>query len=290
MKKVIAVCVLLIIFVILAGCTEKSDNDKIIVTASFYPVYIAALNVFEGIEAVDLKCLTQPSTGCLHDYQLSPGELINMLESDVLIVNGGGMESFLDKALENNDISVVYASEGIEWLEGHHELNAHAWLDVSNYIKYVENIKNAAIEVLSENDAEKAKANAEGYIEELKALETEIKQGIDGLSDKKIITFHEAFDYFAKAYGLEIAAVIELEPGVNPSPDELKNIIDTVNSLPKKVLFSEPQYDVSLIESIANQTGAEIYVLDPVVTGSQDKDEYIRIMRQNLKNLTEALK
>ena len=289
LKKFAAVCILLVVFAVLAGCSDKEDNGKLAVTASFYPVYIAALNVFDGIEAVEMSCLTQPSAGCLHDYQLSPGELIKMLESDILIVNGGGMESFLDKALENNTIEVVYAAEGVEWLEGHHELNAHAWLDVENYIKYVENIRDAAVEKLSGADAERAKANAESYIEQLKTLNTEMKQGIDRLAERKIITFHEAFDYFARAYGLEIAAVVELEPGVNPSPEELKSVIDKVNGLPKKAIFSEPQYDGAIIQSIADQTGADIYVLDPIVTGEQDKEEYIKIMRRNLTNLTEAL-
>ena len=174
MKKFAAVFILIIILAA-AGCTDKVDDGKTTVTASFYPVYIAALNVFDGIESVEVKCLTQPSTGCLHDYQLSPSELIVMLESDILLVNGGGMENFIDRALENNDISVVYASEGVQWLDGHHELNAHAWLDVANYIKYVENIRDAALTVLSGADASKATANAESYIAELTALDTQIK-------------------------------------------------------------------------------------------------------------------
>ena len=89
---------------------------------------------------------------------------------------------------------------------------------------------------------------------------------------------------------MEIAAVVELEPGISPSPDEMKSIIDTVNGLNKKVLFSEPQYDANLLQSISTHTGAEIFELDPIVTGEQIKTAYIDAMRKNLENLTEALK
>ena len=81
------------------------------------------------------------------------------------------------------------------------------------------------------------------------------------------MTFHEAFPYFAKEFNLNIISVVEREPGTEPTPAELQETIEQVKKLPVKVLFTEPQYSPSAAETIARETGAKIYTLDPVVTG-----------------------
>jgi zinc transport system substrate-binding protein len=106
----------------------------------------------------------------------------------------------------------------------------------------------------------------------------------------RIITFHEAFPYFAREFGLIIAAVVEREPGSAPNARELAESIDSIKKKEVKALFSEPQYPASAADAIARETGMKIYVLDPAVTGPDDPDAYISIMEQNLKTLQEALK
>ena len=108
-----------------------------------------------------------------------------------------------------------------------------------------------------------------------------------------IVTFHEAFPYFAQEFNLNIIKVIEREPGSEPSPQELEDIIKDVNKLPAKVLFTEPQYSPTAAETIARETGAHIYALDPIVTGEANEqalDAYINTMKQNVLTLKEALK
>ena len=113
---------------------------------------------------------------------------------------------------------------------------------------------------------------------------------IDPLPQRKIVTFHEAFPYFAQEFNLEIVGVIEREPGTSPSPSELTDIINQVKDMPTKALFAEPQYSSTAAEAIANETGAKIYTLDPVVTGADDADAYIEAMQKNARTLQEALK
>ena len=77
--------------------SADAEKESFVITASFYPVYIAALNVAGDIDGVEVRNLTQPQTGCLHDYQLTTEDMKAMADSDVLLINGGGIESFVSK-------------------------------------------------------------------------------------------------------------------------------------------------------------------------------------------------
>ena len=115
---------------------------------------------------------------------------------------------------------------------------------------------------------------------------------LDNLPNKDIVTFHEAFPYFAAEFKLNIAGVIEREPGTEPTPQELADTIKIVNALPVKVLFTEPQYSPKAAETIARETGAKIFTLDPITTGEsipENSNAYIDGMRKNMQTLKEAL-
>ena len=105
----------------------------------------------------------------------------------------------------------------------------------------------------------------------------------------EIITFHEAFAYFADAYNLHVAGVIANEPGEEPSTRDIADTCDLVTELGIRTLFVEPQYPQKAAETIARETGASIYTLDPCVSGDGTKESYETIMRENAKVLTEAL-
>ena len=109
------------------------------------------------------------------------------------------------------------------------------------------------------------------------------------VAGERIITFHEAFPYFANAYGIEIAGVIEHEPGEEPGTREIAETCDLVTDLGIRALFVEPQYPQKAAETIARETGAGIYTLDPVVSGDGTKESYETIMRENARVLLEAL-
>jgi len=293
--------IILIISIFLSACGNRGynksesaqDENKINIVTSFYPMYISAINITKDIENVEVKNLTQPQTGCLHDYALKPDDLKTLEKTDILIVNGAGMETFIYKAVKQKpDMTVIEASKGIELIKDGDEENPHVWVSVSKAIEQVRNIADELSKADPAN-AQKYKENANIYIEKLEALKTEMHKELDNLRNKKIITFHEAFPYFAEEFGLEIAAVIEREPGTESSPKELEEIIDTVKKQNIKALFAEPQYSAKAANTIASETGAKVYTLDPIVTGESDKDsydDYINKMRENAKTLKEALK
>ena len=126
----------------------------------------------------------------------------------------------------------------------------------------------------------------------LEKLKEEMHNELDNLPHKDIVTFHEAFPYLAKEFKLNIVSVIEREPGTEPTPQELEDTIKQVKGLDTKVLFTEPQYSPAAAETIARETGAKIYQLDPVVTGEANEgamDAYIDTMKKNMAVLKEAL-
>lgn len=302
MKKVVFVLFIICCF-ILCGCgyqENKIDENKFNIVTSFYPMYVATSNIVDGVEDVTLSNMTDVQVGCLHDYQMTTKDMNKLEKADVFIINGGGMESFLDKATSScKNLKVINSSEGIleenehedghhEHEEGHSEENAHIWVSVSLYINQVQNIANELAKA-DEKNADKYLENAEIYIEKLKTLKNEMHGKLDNLEKKNIVTFHEAFSYFADEFNLNVVAVIEREPGTSPSAGQLAKIIDEIKETSAKAIFVEPQYEKTTANVISKETGVPVYTLDPIVSGKLDKGEYERIMRENLKVLEEAL-
>ena len=305
MKKIFA-CILILMLLPLAGCGNKQEEKKdVTVMATFYPVYVLAENVLDGVEGVELTSMTPPTTGCLHDYQLLTRDVKALAAASALLCNGAGMESFLtDVTDQYPDLKIVDCSAGVELMReeehedhdeeeehehhDHGEYNAHIWLSPRNAVIMVENIRAAMSEMLPDQ-AEKINQNAAAYTERLTALDAELAEEIAKLPSRTIVTFHEAFPYFAEAYGLEVAAVVALEPDEPLSPRMLAEVVDKVKAAGNPPLFSEPQYESTALQAVAQETGAKVYELDPLVTGDGALTAYEDTMRRNLKVLQEAL-
>ena len=173
-----------------------------------------------------------------------------------------------------------------------HEYNAHVWVSVSGNIDQVKNIA-SQLETLNPENKDLYEANTNTYISKLENLKAEMHSELDNLPNRDIITFHEAFPYFAQEFNLNIVGVIEIEPDSEPSAKEIENIISTIKEHNIKALFTEPQYSSRVAQTIANETGASVYELDPIVTGDSNSnayDDYINKMKENLNVLKEALK
>lgn len=310
------------------GCINtKSTNteldDTLNIVTSFYPTYISTLNIVKDIPNVNLTNMTKAQTGCLHDYQLTPQDLKTLEKADILVINGAGMESFLDDIISQYpDLEIIDASNGLalleensheheneaddnihdehetdnhdhdEDVEHNHEYNAHIWVSVSGNIDQVKNIASQLKELDPQNET-KYDANTDEYVSKLEDLSNEMHKELDSITNRNIITFHEAFPYFAKEFNLNIAGVIQIEPDSEPSAKEIESIIQTIKDNNITTLFTEPQYSSKVANTIATETGSKIYELDPIVTGnatSDAYDDYINKMKENLNVLKEALK
>lgn len=308
--KIICICLIFL----LVGCTDNVTHnqhvveEKLNIVTSFYPMYIATANIIDGVENVTLECLASPEVGCLHDYQLTVKDMMTLEDADVFVINGGGMESFLDKAISAYpEMKIINASEEIlendsvehdeededenkhEHEHSHGDVNPHVWVSIDLHIKQIEKITQELIKIDSKNK-DKYQNNSNVYIASLYDLSQKMHNELDNLPNKDIITFHEAFEYFAKEFGLNVLAVIEREPGTSPSARDVANIIDIVKEYKVNAVFVEPQYSKTAANTISNETNTKVYELDPATSGTFEKNAYIKIMEKNLEVLKEALK
>ena len=273
------------------------------IVTSFYPIWLLALNLADGVPGLEVRNLAAPGTGCLHDYQLQTGDMKVLSEADLFLVNGAGMESYLDHVFSAfPDLPVAEAAAGIPLLtetdaltigenEDDGEINAHIWLSAANAAVMAENLAKA-MEAQFPDRQEKIEDNRKALQARLLALDQELREGLSGLPRKEIITFHEAFPYFARAYGLDIVAVVNREPGETLTPAQLAQLAEAIVALDAPPLFVEPQYEDLSARTLAAETGAAIYTLDPVVTGPEEDvppDYYETVMRRNMETLREAL-
>jgi zinc transport system substrate-binding protein len=283
--------VLLLLSCALWSCGKKvpAKTDRTIL-CSFYPVYIATFNVARDVPGIRVVDMTSPRTGCLHDYQLTPDDMKRIEGAWVFVVNGAGMEAFLQEALSSRpDLAIVEANRGIPLLrDAAGQENPHVWVSITGEIQQVRNI-GEQLAHLDSSHAPLYRANASRYASRLDSLRTRMHQALDPFAGTDIITFHEAFPYFADEFHLRIAAVIEREPGSEPSAGELAKTIGIVRSHKVRALFAEPQYPAKAAQTIARETGIRVWSLDPAVTGPDDPDAYLRIMESNLSTLRKAL-
>ena len=301
-KRFGAACALLLALLLAGGCAAEDARRERTIVTTFYPIYVFTQNVAQGVPGVRVVNMAEQDAGCLHDYQLKTQDMVLLEEADVLVINGGGLEPFMDRVIAlRKELPVIIASEGIEMLPSDHDhdhaahedeedepLNAHVWLDPALARRQVENIARGLADTDPAN-AELYAANAQAYAARLLQLDGELRAQLEALSGEEIVTFHEAFDYFARAYALDIAGVIEQEPGEEPGTRDLAKICDLVIERGVRALFVEPQYPQRAAETVARETGAAVYTLNPVVSGDGEMDSYERIMRENAKTLLEAL-
>jgi zinc transport system substrate-binding protein len=293
MKKFFSLLLALLLLPCLAGAET--------VLSSFYPIWVMTLNLTQGLEDVTVKNLAAPTAGCLHDYQLQTSDMKALSAADIFLVNGAGMEAFLPEITRAfPDLPVVEAAEGIDLLEegsaveigdaDEEEVNSHLWLDASRAVRMAENLS-AGLSRLLPRYAEAISANLEQYRSRLLLLDQQLKDGLRDLPRREIVTFHEAFPYFAQAYGLEVVAVVNKEPGETLTPAQMASLIRELEKLGKPPLFVEPQYTELSAQTLSRETGSPVYSLDPMVTGPEEVplDYYETVMLQNMNTLITAL-
>ncbi|MFW6360050.1 MAG: metal ABC transporter solute-binding protein, Zn/Mn family, partial [Chroococcales cyanobacterium] len=173
----------------------------------------------------------------------------------------------------------------------HGEFDPHVWLDPKRAMEQVKTIRDRLIAVDPEGEAIYTE-NADAYLEKLKALDEDISDQLSPHAGETFITFHDFANYFAESYNLEAQFLVDI-PEENPSPEEVKSVINTVKAKGIKTLLSEPQAGDSSFAALAKDLDVNISVFDPIETGSSETlqpDYYLETMRQNTENLVSGFK
>lgn len=321
-KLLLIIAILLVVSAAGIGVTSimKSNNDEgqeeLKIVTSFYPTYVATKNIADGIDGVSVVNLTENHSGCLHDYQLTTSDMRKLEGADIFVMNGGGMESFLeDVVAKYPDLTIIDASEGIELLEptaGHShehgeetedahveehseedehdhesEPNAHVWMNPEYYEVQLNNIANGLSEAYTDY-SESFNQNKEAYIQKV----DDIKAQLDELKteqDTEIIIFHEAFAYLADYLGLDVVYCLDLDDESGLSAGAIAEVIDEVEEHNIKILFTETEYKDSIATNISAETEAKVYVLTSLTSEEDSIDAYIDGMQANIDVLKQIL-
>lgn len=306
-KNIAFYAILFFIAVFSAACTNQTDQppstNTFHIVTSFYPVYVLTANIANGAENVSITNMAAPQTGCLHDYQLTTGNLKEIGAASIFIINGANMESFLDKAFSlYPNLPVIDSSIGtiqIPLNDGHQhgaeeeahnhdeEGNSHIWLSPSNALIQAENIKNGLIQANPEN----AVVYEQNYLLFQENCQLFIKK-YDSLnaSGKKTGIFHEGFGYFAEICSLDIELSIFADENQMPSARALSEAVNKIKAENITILLAADDEGLQFAEVLSKETDIPYYLLDPVTTGDFSLDSYFTAMESNYKILQEALR
>ncbi|MDD7114227.1 MAG: metal ABC transporter substrate-binding protein [Lachnospiraceae bacterium] len=305
--------------------SDKKEEETVKIVTSFYPLYIMMLNLADGIDGIELDNMAEPQTGCLHDYQLRPRDLVCLEDADIFLANGGGMEEFLSDVLEAYpDLNIIYAIDGLseeDLLEGHehdheghahaeetdtheekelheveeeaihgeeeHEVNPHTWMNMELYKKEISYIAQTLAQVDPANQ-DAYKENEKRYTEKIDDLIEEYAALKQKEEKPGCVLLHESFVYLAEEYGYPVLETLDVEKDSGFSAKEMRELIDEVGDAGNGVIVSDSQYSGNISTLLAQETGMERYQLDSGVSGEYEKDAYLTSMRKNLEELKRA--
>ncbi|NPA06909.1 MAG: zinc ABC transporter substrate-binding protein [Chloroflexi bacterium] len=273
----------------LAGCQRtgvgpnEAEASRVPVVASIAPLADLVRQV--GGERVTVTLMVPPNISP-HHYEPTAQQMEAVSRAKLMVLNGAGLEFWAPdviRAAQNPNLKVIELAEGLP-RKGD---NPHLWLNPVVMMTYTDRVAQALSEV---DPAGKAiyEANAAAYKADLQALDKDIRAALAGVPDRKVVTLHPAWEYFADEYGLEVVAVIQPTPAKEPSPAEVAAIIDLMRAEGVRVIIVESQMPPHIAQSIAQETGAQLVYMDPI-GGVPPRETYIKMMRWNVNELVKAL-
>jgi zinc transport system substrate-binding protein len=289
-KNNIPILALLLAATILSGCISQDDSSstapsgnasgRIEVAATIAP--LGDLVKAVGGEKVAVTIVVPPGAEP-HTFEPTPSLMVDVAKADLYVMNGAGLEFWMDKLLEaNKRMVVIDSSQGIALLrESEDEIDPHLWLSLRNAAVQVDNICSGLIEVDSQNKDYYIK-NRDDYLEKLKALDEELNRTFAGKKIKIFVVQHPAWTYFARDYGLSQVPLMEGEK--EPGPKYLVKVIELARKNNITAIFVEPQFNPKSAEVIAREMNADIVVLDPLAANYLDNMR--NVSREIAKSLT----
>lgn len=269
-----------------SGSDHDKKNSEFYVLTSFYPMYIAAKNIIGDCEGIILQNLSEPQTGCMHDYQLTTEDMRNLSYADAFIVNGGGIENFLaDVAKQYPDLTIIDACGQVELLED----NAHAWMSIADHMTQVRTITDH-LAALDTDHASCYKKNCADYLEKLEALRRKQQETARSWKAQNILIFHEAFDYIARDYGLTVAGGMDLDEERQISAGEVADVLEQIRRHGAGVILAEELYGRRMCEMLQKEADVRVVYLDTCVRGDYAADSYLNAMEENIVQMQNAAK
>jgi len=281
----------------------KASEEKFEILTTTFPIYQITRNITKGRKGAKVHLLLPPQLGCPHEYSLTPNDMSRLAKASLLIMNGLGLEEFLEGALKkaNPDLKIIDTSKGIKnrlhytcTHSGHdhahqHDVNPHLFVSPVFSAKIAENIALG----LSESDpgrAELYKKNAKEYGKKMEKLSADFARLGRKLENNRIVQPHGVFDYLARDMGLKIVATL-LAEGQEPSASGMIKLVKIIKKEKVGAILTEPQYPDKIEKTLSRETGVPVIQIDPTASGPLDAplDYYEKAMRKNLETLKKTL-
>jgi zinc/manganese transport system substrate-binding protein len=282
----------LICLVLVMSALPVRAQDRVHVVASFSILGDFVGNV--GGDRIDVTTLVGPDSD-VHVYAPAPADAKKIADAKLLVINGLGLEGWLPRLLQasGSKAPIITATRGIVPLKAGFDADPHAWQSVANARIYVANIRDALV-AADPADAGRFGANAQAYLVKLDALEAEVREAVSQIppARRKVISTHDAFGYFASAYGIAFIAPSGVSTESEASARDIAAIITQIRTEKIPAVFLENISDPRLIRRISAETGVRVggTLFSDSLTGEKGHaPTYIELVRHNIKALTSAL-
>lgn len=284
----------------LAACGSSSTDDgKIQVLASFYPLQYVAEEI--GGDLVSVSSLT-PAGAEPHDLELSPAHARSVGEAD-LVVYLSDFQPAVDDAVAAREPEHVVDAAAAARLESHDDdahaddeadadhsghdhgsLDPHFWLDPTRLAAVAQDVE-AELAAVDPENADVYAERADALVESLTELDTQLTEGLAQCTDRVLVTSHEAFGYLAERYGFELVGIAGIDPDSEPSPARLREVSDVVTANGVSTIYLESLVSSKVTDTLASDLGVATAVLDPLEGLTDPGTDYRSVMLTNLETL-----
>lgn len=285
---------------VIYGCGEnkvsESKNDKITAVSTITIINDIVKNI--GKDKVETYSICAVGVDP-HTYHPKPSDPRLISKSDIVFINGFALEHWIEEMIKGagGNKKEIVVTEGLTPMtdeKGYGDPDPHAWFDVRNIKTYAENIADGLISIDPGNEIY-YKANLEEYKIKLDSLDSWIKDQIKSIPDshRVLITSHDAFRYFGRAYGLEVRGLQGISTEAKIRTEDLKDLIDYIRLKNLKSVFIETSVNPKLLEQISSETNAKVGgTLFSDSIGNEDTPEgtYIGAVKHNVNTIVNALK
>jgi ABC-type Zn uptake system ZnuABC Zn-binding protein ZnuA len=283
---------------LLAGCAGGGPGGSPGASGTTIRV-IATTTVFADIvrnvggPCVDVGSIVPAGVGP-EDYEPKPEDARHLADAKLIVSNGVGLDDFLGKLLASNasDAPRLVLGDGIPTIDVSGRPNPHFWLDPSLVRQYFVPAIARQLEALAPGCATSIQASAAGYAKQLDDLDAALKAKVATIPapNRKLVTFHDAFPYFARHFGFELVGVIVANVGQDPTAAALASLVDTVKAAGVRAVFSEAQFSPKLAQTLADEAGVKTVVSDVLTDAlGPNGDTYLALMRWDMERVAGAL-
>lgn len=281
-----------------SGGSEGCPDGRVISVATTTTVFADLIRNVGGA-CVTVTSLV-PRGGDVHTYGPTPSDLRTVAGAQLLVMNGLGLDDWLEKAISNASatgtplLKLGPGVTGVALLPGDDPgtMNPHLFMDPVYVEAYVDQLA-AGLGQVDPTGAARYTAQAAAYKAQLQALDASVRTKIASIpeADRKLVTFHDAFPYYAREYGVTIVGVAVEAPGQDPSAADTARLIEAIKAAKVKAIFSESQFPAKLVDQIAAETGATVVAnLYDNSLGDPPADSYLGVIAWDTDQLVQALR